>query len=110
CERESGGGWLETADLGLGFLALLIFLVLGTFSHHLAASGGLDRVTALGYRFQQARVLRSALSMLFWLSAATLYVLLRTPVPFAPPPQADSERAIEFNVGFGTGTKPAAGA
>ena len=105
-DRESGGDWLETADLGLGFLALLIFLVLGTFSHHLAASGGLDRVTALGYRFQAARFMRSALSMLFALSAATLYVLLRTPVHFAPPPQADSERAIEFNAGFGTGTTP----
>jgi phosphatidylglycerol lysyltransferase len=33
-------------------------------------------------------------------------VLLRTPVHFAPPPQADSERAIEFNAGFGTGTTP----
>ena len=105
-DRESGGDWLETADLGLGFLALLIFVVLGTFSHHLAASGGLDRVTALGYRFQAARFMRSALSMLFALSAATLYVLLRTPVHFAPPPQADSERAIEFNAGFGTGTTP----
>ena len=105
-DRESGGDWLETADLGLGFLALLIFVVLGTFSHHLAASGGLARVTALGYRFQAARFMRSALSMLFALSAATLYVLLRTPVHFAPPPQADSERAIEFNAGFGTGTTP----
>ena len=41
-DRESGGDWLETADLGLGFVALLVFVVFGTFSHRLGA-GGLAR-------------------------------------------------------------------
>jgi phosphatidylglycerol lysyltransferase len=104
-DRESGGDWLETADLGLGFLALLLFLVFGTFSHHLGA-GVFARFTSIGYRFQAARFLRSAASMFFALGAATLYVLLRTPVHFAPPPEPEVNRALEYNAAFGAGTTP----
>jgi phosphatidylglycerol lysyltransferase len=104
-DRESGGDWLESADLGLGFLALLLFVVFGTFSHHLGA-GVFARFTAIGYRLQAARFVRSAVSMLFALGAATLYVLLRTPVHFMPPADGDIERALEYNGTFGGGTTP----
>jgi phosphatidylglycerol lysyltransferase len=104
-ERESGGDWLETADLGLGFAALLLFVVFGIFSHHLG-SGAFERWTAIGYRLQGARFVRTAVSMLLALGAATIYVLLRTPVHFARPDDAEVARALEFNDAFGAGTTP----
>ncbi len=103
--RESGGDWFESADLGLGFAALLLFVVFGIFSHHLG-TGVFQRWTDIGYRFQGARFVRTAASMLFALGAATLYVLLRTPVHFTRPPDAVINRALEFNAAYGMGTTP----
>jgi phosphatidylglycerol lysyltransferase len=104
-DRESGGDWLEWADLGLGFAALLLFVVFGIFSHHLG-SGVFERWGAIGYRFQAARFMRTAASMTFAVGAASLYVLLRTPVHFSRPPDADINRALEFNAAYGSGTTP----
>ena len=44
--------------------------------------------------------------MLLALSAASLYVLLRTPVRFTRPPESDIRRALEFNAAYGTSTTP----
>ena len=104
-DRESGGDWLESADLGLGFAAVLLFLVFGIFSHHLGSDVA-ERWTAIGYRLQAARFVRTAASMLLAVGAATLYVLLRTPVHFTRPPDAEIERALAFNAAHGTGTTP----
>ena len=104
-DRESGTDALESADLGLAFAALLLFVVFGIFSHHLG-TGVFERWTAVGYRLQGARFLRTAASMLLALSAASLYVLLRTPVRFTRPPESDIRRALEFNAAYGTSTTP----
>jgi phosphatidylglycerol lysyltransferase len=104
-DRESGGDWLEWADLGLGFAALLLFLTFGIFSHHLG-TGVLSRWTATGYHLQGTRFLRSAASMLLAVSAASLYVMLRTPVHFEPPATADIDRALAMHAEFGLGTTP----
>ncbi len=104
-DRGSGGAWLEWADLGLAFAALLLFVLFGTFSHHLSASA-FERWTSIGYRLQTARFLRTALSMLFAVSAAALYVLIRTPVRFARPDEDDIRRALEAHATYGTGTTP----
>ena len=44
-DRDSGGDWLEWADLGLGFAALLLFVIFGMFSHHIGAAASRALVT-----------------------------------------------------------------
>lgn len=104
-DRASGGDWLEWADLGLGFAALLLFVIFGTFSHHIGA-GALERWTSIGYRLQGARFVRTAASMLLAVTAATLYVLVRTPVHFEPPDEDDVTHALQAHATFGAGTTP----
>jgi phosphatidylglycerol lysyltransferase len=104
-DRESGGDWLEWTDLGLGVAALLLFVTFGIFSHHLG-TGVLSRWTSAGYHLQGARFLRSAASMLLAVTAASLYVLLRTPVHFEAPAPAQIDRALAAQAAFGSGTTP----
>jgi phosphatidylglycerol lysyltransferase len=104
-DRESGGDWLEWTDLGLGFAALLLFLTFGIFAHHLG-TGVLSRWSSAGYHLQGARFVRSAASMLLAVTAASLYVLLRTPVHFAAPAPAEIDRALAAHDQFGSGTTP----
>ncbi len=104
-DRASGGDWLEWADLGLGFAALLAFVIFGTFSHHVGAEA-FERWTSIGYRLQTARFLRTAASMLLVVSAATLYVLIRTPVHFEPPDEDEIQRTLSAHATYGSGTTP----
>lgn len=104
-DRDSRGDWLEWTDLGLGFAALLLFLVFGIFSHHLG-SGIFSGWAATGYHLQGTRFLRSAASMLLAVLVASLYVLLRTPVHFEPPAPADIDRVLASHAAFGSGTTP----
>ncbi len=104
-DRASGGDWLEWADLGLAFAALLLFVIFGTFSHHIGAAA-FARWTSIGYRLQAARFLRTAASMLFAVGAAALYVLIRTPVRFEPPDEDDIRRALQAHAAYGSGTTP----
>jgi len=104
-DRDSSSDWLESADLGLALAALLLFVVFGIFSHHLS-TGVLGRWTEIGYRFQGARFLRSAASMLLAVGSVVLYIAIRTPVHFSRPPDADVNRALEFNAANGTSTTP----
>ena len=104
-DRDSGGDWFEWADLGLGFVALLLFVAFGIFSHHLG-TGILGGWTTTGYHLQGARFVRSAASMLLAVLAAALYVLLRTPVHFERPRDADIDRALGLHAAFGSGTTP----
>jgi phosphatidylglycerol lysyltransferase len=104
-DRASGGDWLEWVDLGLGAAAVLLFLTVGTFSHHLSA-GAFARWDAIGYHFQSARFLRSAGSMLLVVTTVALYVLLRTPVHFERPDAREITRALEQHAQFGSGTTP----
>ena len=83
-DRASRGDFLDWADLGVGFAALAVFVIFGTFSHHLDLTA-FERWTSIGYRLQSARFLRTAATMLVVVSAATLYVVLRPPVHFEPP-------------------------
>jgi phosphatidylglycerol lysyltransferase len=104
-DRASGGDWLEWADLGLAFAALLLFVLFGTFSHHIGATA-FERWTLIGYRLQAARFLRTAASMFFAVGAAALYVLIRTPVRFEPPDEEDIHHALQAHATYGTGTTP----
>jgi phosphatidylglycerol lysyltransferase len=104
-DRASGADWLEWADLGLGLVALLLFVIFGTFSHHLGAAA-FERWTSIGYQLQAARFLRTAVSMLLAVSAAALYILIRTPVQFEPPDEDDISLALHLHATYGTGTTP----
>jgi phosphatidylglycerol lysyltransferase len=104
-DRESRGDWIEWTDLGLGFAALLLFLTFGIFSHHLS-TGILSLWTTTGYQVQGARFIRSAASMGLAVLAAALYVLLRTPVQFAPPAGAEIDGVLAAHAAFGSGTTP----
>jgi len=104
-DRASGGDWLDWTDLALGFAALLLFVLFGTFSHHIDAAA-FERWTAIGYRLQGARFLRTAASLLVVVGAATLYVLIRTPVRFAPPSEEEIQQTLTAHATFGTGTTP----
>jgi phosphatidylglycerol lysyltransferase len=104
-DRASSGDWLEWADLGVAFAALLLFVIFGTFSHHIGAAA-LERWTSIGYRLQAARFVRTAASMLLAVTAAALYVVIRTPVRFESPDDDDIQRALHMHATFGTGTTP----
>ncbi|NUR55836.1 MAG: bifunctional lysylphosphatidylglycerol flippase/synthetase MprF [Acidobacteria bacterium] len=104
-DRASSGDWLEWADLGLGFAALLLFLLFGTFSHHLS-SAALERWTAMGYHLQSARFLRSAASMVLAVAVGGLYVMLRTPVRFTPPGDEVIAGTLQAHAAYGRGTTP----
>ena len=104
-DRASGGDWLDWGDLAVGFAALLVFVLFGTFSHHIDF-GALERWTSIGYRLQGARFLRTAATMGAVVGAATLYVLIRTPVRFEPPSEDEVQHALAAHARYGTGTTP----
>jgi len=104
-DRASRGDWLEWADLGVGFGALLLFVIFGVLSHHIDAAG-FERWTSIGYRLQGARFLRTATSMLVVVSAATLYFVIRTPVHFEPPDEEEIQQTLTAHAAFGAGTTP----
>ena len=104
-DRASGGDWLDWGDLGVGFAALLVFVLFGTFSHHIEV-GTLHRWTSIGYRLQGARFLRTAVSMGVVVAAATLYIVIRTPVPFEPPTSEEIQQTLDAHARYGSGTTP----
>jgi phosphatidylglycerol lysyltransferase len=104
-DRASRGDWLDWADIGVGFTALSVFVLFGTFSHHIDAVS-LERWTSIGYRLQGARFLRTAASMVVVVSAALLYIVLRTPVRFDPPDEDEIQQTLAAHARYGTGTTP----
>jgi phosphatidylglycerol lysyltransferase len=104
-DRASGGDWLDSGSLAVGFAALLVFVLFGTFSHHLDVAA-LERWTSIGYRLQGARFLRTAATMGVVVGAATLYVLMRTPVRFEPPSEDEIQHTLAAHARYGTGTTP----
>lgn len=102
-DRASGGDWLDWTDLGVGFAALFVFIIFGTFSHHIDSTA-LERWTSMGYRLQGARFLRTAASMLVVVGAGALYVVLRTPMPFEPPEEEEIQQALAAHRRYGIGT------
>jgi phosphatidylglycerol lysyltransferase len=104
-DRASRGDLFEGADLTVAFAALALFVAFGSVSHHVSRVA-VERWTAVGYRLQAARFVRAAASMLFGITAASLYVLMRPRVEFEPPGEGDIQEALDFNATFGTGTNP----
>ena len=104
-DRASREDWLEGGDLGVAFAALALFVTFGTVSHHVSAAT-IERWTAVGYRLQGARFIRTAASMALAVTAASLYVLMRPHVQFEAPEEPEMRHALDFHARFGNGTNP----
>jgi phosphatidylglycerol lysyltransferase len=104
-DRRSHGDWLERRDLIVAVAALLVFLVFGAFAHRITAQT-LSRYPNFGYRFERARFIRSAASLVLAVSAAGLYALLRVPVKFSRLPDTEIDRALALHAAIGHDTAP----
>ncbi len=104
-DRPSHGDWLEGRDVGVAFVALIVFFVFGIFAHRVTAAT-IDRLSHVGYRSEAVRFLRTGISLAIAVGAAALYVLLRVPVRFGRLGEAEIDRALEVNAAIGTQTTP----
>jgi phosphatidylglycerol lysyltransferase len=104
-DRPSHGDWLEGRDLGVAFVALIVFLVFGVFAHRVSATT-FERLSQVEYRLEAARFVRTAITLAVAVGTAALYVLLRVPVRFKRPPEEAVERALQLNSEIGSATTP----
>jgi phosphatidylglycerol lysyltransferase len=107
--RPSRGDWIETRDVGVAFLALLLFIVFGTFAYRVRARTVADFFTYRGVRWvdtERSRFLRSSVTLFLGVSAGAAWVLMRVPLRFRRPDQADVERALTLQAEFGSDTSP----
>ncbi len=103
--RPSHGDWLEGRDLGVAFVALIVFFVFGVFAHRVSATT-MERLSHVGYRLEATRFLRTGISLAVAVAAVALYVILRVPVRFRRPSGDVVERALQLNSEIGTSTTP----
>jgi phosphatidylglycerol lysyltransferase len=105
-DRPSRGDpWIEGPDLVIAFAALTLFLVFGSLSHRVSANT-LARLTTIGYRVQAPRFLRTAASMALAVGAASMYVLMRSPVRFHRLRREDIDKTLALHATIGPGTTP----
>jgi len=104
-DRDSRGDWLEGTDLAVAFVAMAAFVAFGSLSHHISATT-LERWSAVGYRVQGARFIRTAASMLVATTAASLYLLVRPHVTFEAPDEDAIQGALDYHARYGNGTNP----
>jgi phosphatidylglycerol lysyltransferase len=104
-ERPSHGDWIEGPDVAVAITALTLFVLFGVISHRVSTTT-LDRWSAIGYRFQGARFLRTAGSMILAVSAGAVYLLLRAPVRFSRPADDDVRRVLDLHARIGGSTNP----
>jgi phosphatidylglycerol lysyltransferase len=102
-ERPSHGDWIEGPDIVVAATALTLFFLFGVVSHRVSGAT-LDRWTNIGYRFQAARFLRTAASMTLAVSAAAVYLLLRSPVRFKRPEQGEVRVVLALHARIGGNT------
>jgi phosphatidylglycerol lysyltransferase len=104
-DRPSHGDWLEGRDVGVAFVAVIVFLIFGVFAHRVTGAT-LERWSHVGYHFEATRFLRTAVSLAIAVAAGAMYLLLRVPVRFRRPSDAVVDRALEVNSEIGTQTMP----
>ena len=78
--RKSRGDWLESRDVGVAFLALLVFIVFGSFAYRVRAPKVSDIETYRSVQWsvvERNRFLRSATTLFIVVSAAAAWVLIR---------------------------------
>ncbi len=104
-DRPSHGDWFEGRDLGVAFVALLVFLVFGVFAHRVSART-FERLSEVEYRLEAARFVRTVITLGIAIGTAALYVLLRVPVRFRRLADDIVERTLQLNAEIGTTTMP----
>jgi phosphatidylglycerol lysyltransferase len=106
-DRPSRGDWLETRDVGVAFVALLVFVVFGIFALRLQPESlqGIGTYRAVRWiEVERNRFLRSAGTLILVVSAGAAYVLLRVPVRFNRLRDDEIERALEMHADLGRET------
>ena len=105
--RKSRGGLIESRDVGVAFLALLVFIVVGTFAYHVRTPSVSDIETFRSERWAQVernRFLRSAATLFLLVSAGAAYVLMRVPIRFRRLRDEEIGRALDGLAEFGGDT------
>ena len=105
--RRGRGGWIESRDVGVAFLALLIFLIFGTIAYRVQAPTVSDIGTFRSVRWadvERNRFLRSATALILVMSAGAAYVLMRVPVRFRRLDEAEIVRGLDLHAEFGGDT------
>ncbi|MGE5362364.1 MAG: bifunctional lysylphosphatidylglycerol flippase/synthetase MprF [Bacteroidales bacterium] len=104
-DRPSQGDFIESRDLGVAFVALIVFLVFGVFAHRVTAVT-IERLSHVGYRSEAVRFLRTGITLAMAFFAGAAYLLLRVPVRFARLSDNEIDRALELNAEIGGQTTP----
>jgi phosphatidylglycerol lysyltransferase len=107
--RKSRGDWFESRDVGMAFLALLVFIVFGTFAYRVRAPKVSDIETYRSVQWSEVernRFLRSATTLLIAVSAAAGWVLIRPSIRFRRLSKDLVDRALDVHAEFGGDTSP----
>ncbi len=104
-DRDSGGDWIEGADVAIGTVAVAIFVIFGVLTHR-TGFGAFSRWLELGYRLESSRFARSAIALALAVIAAAIYVALRVPVRFARPSAAAIRDALDLHARIGGSSTP----
>ena len=107
--RPSRGDWIETRDVGVAFLALLVFIVFGTFAYRVGSPTIADFFTYRGVRWvetERSRFLRSTVTLFLAVSAGAAYVLMRVPLRFRRPDRDEIDKALALHTECGRDTSP----
>ncbi len=103
--RGRGDEWLERRDAAVAVLALLVFLVFGTFAYRITTVSDIGTFRSAQWaEIERSRFLRSATTLILLVSAGAAYVLMRVPVRFRRLPDEDIDRALDLHRAFGGDT------
>ncbi len=105
--RPSRGDWIETRDVGVAFVALLVFIGFGFFAYRIQPESLRSIGTYRAARWvevERSRFLRSAGTLIVAVSAGAAYVLMRVPVRFSRPADAEIARTLDAHAEMGSGT------
>lgn len=105
--RRGRGNWVESRDVGVAFLALLVFIVFGTIAYRVRMPTVSDIETFRSVQWAEVernRFLRSATTLILVMSAGAAYVLMRVPVRFRRLGDEKIARALEMHAELGGDT------
>lgn len=105
--RRGRGDWVESRDVGVAFLALLVFIIFGTIAYRVRTPTVSDIGTFRSVQWAEVernRFLRSATTLILVMSAGAAYVLMRVPVRFRRLGDEELARALEMHAELGGDT------
>jgi phosphatidylglycerol lysyltransferase len=105
--RRGRGDWVESRDVGVAFLALLVFIIFGTIAYRVRTPTVSDIGTFRSVQWAEVernRFLRSATTLILVMSAGAAYVLMRVPVRFRRLGDEELTRALEMHAELGGDT------